>query len=131
MDIKNILSLKSDRDNLKDCVSRFENFIIDHQDCDKHGLGFNLDDRFNAARSHSVSFDSWKGYYGNSSCSSYLRDIYNTDKFWKYFDEYLNDHKEEILNYISYKFNDEIIKNVDVIKGEIDDLNNIIKELDN
>lgn len=39
--------------------------------CDKKGFGFNRDDRFSAFKL-SISFDSWHGYYGGSSCSRIL-----------------------------------------------------------
>lgn len=37
--------------------------------CDKKGIGFCRDSRFSAFQLH-VSFDAWKGYYGNNGCSN-------------------------------------------------------------
>ena len=131
MDIIDILSLKRDRDTLKDCVKRFREYLSKEPTCDKHDLGFNRDNRFRALKTHNVSLDSWKGFYGDSSSCTYLSNICNEDKFWRYFDNYLNEHKEEILNYISNKFNDAIKTNINVIEEKVKNLNKLIEEVNN
>lgn len=64
--------------------------------CDKNGIGFNRDNRF-AAFKLTVSFDSWRGYYGDSGCSTVIcfRDeVAVKDAFVNY----LNNHWQEIFN---------------------------------
>ena len=68
---------------------------IKNSNCDKRGIGFNLDDRFSTA-SIKISIDSWHGYYGNSSCSHILS-ISNTEIFKRAFLEELNCRFNEIM----------------------------------
>ena len=39
---------------------------------DKKGFGFNSDSRFPSFTIEKLRFDTWLGYYGNSSCSTWL-----------------------------------------------------------
>lgn len=63
---------------------------------DKVGFGFNLDSRFSAGEVR-VSFDSWKGTYGNSGCSTIFQFI---PLFEELLVNYLNSHKNEIIKWM-------------------------------
>ena len=78
-----------------------------NSDIDKYGFGFVKDDRFSAVGRHTVTFDSWEGFFGSSNCSSLLS-ISNRDLFWQAFDKYLNQHQEEIFQYIATEFKKEL-----------------------
>lgn len=57
-------SAKAIRESLANHIEK-----IRHPQCDKHGLGFNLDERFQSSKI-TLTLDSWLGYYGNSGCST-------------------------------------------------------------
>lgn len=62
--------------------------------CDKKGYGFGRDRRFSAFRIE-TSFDSWRGYFGNSSCSSILH--VDGALVGKYAEAALNMHQRELF----------------------------------
>lgn len=92
---------------------------------DKFGRGFNKDDRFNACPTHTIRYNSWKGIYGNSGSSSILS-IGNDTLFWRCFDQYLNQHQDEILNAVADLMQIELQKNIDVLKDERQRISNTI-----
>lgn len=74
MDIKTlerIKALRHEAGNFEGFHDRYEQKYASDGSCDKKGYGFCRDDRF-AAFKATVTFDSWAGYYGNSSCSRIL-----------------------------------------------------------
>lgn len=73
----------------------YNNYIINinKPTCDKHGFGFNIDDRFSGGRK-TISVDSWTGWYGNSSCSTAIR---VDTVFFDYFVRWLNLNKHKIM----------------------------------
>jgi len=80
--------------------------------CDKKGMGFNLDDRF-AAFSCKISFDSWRGYFGNSGCSNVIS-FQESKEVSKSFVRYLKAHEQEIMHWMA----DDILRTADEIKKE-------------
>ena len=129
MDLKEIKKLNRDAKTLDTFFKRY-NEKISEPTCDKYEAKFNGDDRWCFAGKHAISFNTRYGYYGNSSCSTF--DTISNDKlFWKFFDEFVNDKKEEIFKYISDKFKKEIKKNTQVIEEEITELNNFLTEIKN
>jgi len=97
--------------------------------CDKNAYGFNLDNRF-SSMSLTVSFDSWRGYYGNSGCSTAIH-LGDPEIAKLAFVKYLNAHKDEILLWMS----EAIKKRAETYRSdaekELDDLNKLLKENDN
>ena len=90
---------------------------------DKYHAAFNCDGRWKMCGEHKVFYDSNYGYYGNSSCYSQIELPQSTwPIFWKYFDEYLNENKDTILNAVCAKMRDALCKETDVIQDEIDKL---------
>jgi len=67
----------------------------DKKHYDKVGWGFNQDDRFNAHKPFSISFDSHMGVYGDSSCSRQCS--LDNDIFMRHFLKYLNSHRKQIM----------------------------------
>ena len=80
--------------------------------CDKFDYGFNLDDRFKACQGKAITFDSWAGYYGSSSCSTVVN--LSSEIFNKHLLRYLNNNKHTIMLSIA----DSIEKDASSLKGE-------------
>ena len=95
------------------------------QNIDKVKVRFNEDDHYDAAGTHKVSFDTCIGHYGSSSCSGQLR-IRDSKRFWKYFDDFINQHKITILKFIQKKLEDEAAKNISEIKNQIKELQSLV-----
>ena len=129
MNIEDIKRAKSDVEDIRKFVATYDEFLKTHSDCDKHARGFQVDDRFTACKKHNVWYSSYRGYYGNSSSSSWLS-ILNSDVFWQCFDQYLNLHQDEILLGVAELIETVIKKNVNVIKEQRDSLNSLIEELE-
>lgn len=66
--IKSLLSMS---EALSGFWDRYWKAVSDPK-CDKHEAGFNKDSRFSGF-TVSLSFDSLTGYYGSSSCSTFMR----------------------------------------------------------
>lgn len=107
-----------------------EKYLKENPQIDKHGYGFNIDGRFDAAGKHTVSYDSWLGKYGNSGSSTWL-DISSKELFWKCFDAFLNRHQDTILAGVADLMAAEVKKNVDELQKKIDELNKTIEEIEN
>lgn len=72
-----IKSLRSTAAALAGFHASYEANYAPNQNCDKKGFGFNCDHRFSSFKL-SLSFDSWHGYYGSSSCGRILSVDANT-----------------------------------------------------
>lgn len=79
--------------------------LTSDKNCDKKGIGFNRDGRF-ASLKLDLSFDSWKGYFGNSSCSRVIH-FSDADLVRKAFVAYLNRHYAEIFAEMADSLEDE------------------------
>ena len=90
--LEKIRSLKKSASDQKGFNARYAEITSDPK-CDKHGFGFNRDNRFCNFKA-TVSFDSWKGYYGNSGCSTVPMNLFEASK---YFVAALNQHQELIF----------------------------------
>lgn len=66
-----IMKLKVNAEALQGFHENFKEKYSNDSNCDKKGFGFGKDSRFSAFKI-STSFDSWHGYYGNSSAYSSL-----------------------------------------------------------
>lgn len=62
--------------------------------CDKKGYGFGRDDRFRAFNIR-TGFDSWKGYYGSSSCGRIL--TVDSEIAEKFFIKAIDLHQRELF----------------------------------
>lgn len=101
----------------------------ERQSIDKYGRGFNTNFyNYLAAQEHKVTYSSWKGYFGDSSCSTILK-IGCNELFWECFDKYLNEHQDEVLNGIADMMEKELQSSIDVIVQERDLLNKMIEEV--
>lgn len=100
-------------------------------DIDKYGTGFNVDGRRKMCGTHTIYYDTHYGYYGNSNAYIQIELPSSTHEiFWKCFDEYLNEHQDEILNGVCKKMQLRLSKETDTIKKEIDNLTTIMNDLD-
>jgi hypothetical protein len=69
--LETIRHLRADAASLDSFHQTFADQYEADRQCDKKGYGFGTDNRFAAFRIN-TSFDSWRGYYGNSGCSAVL-----------------------------------------------------------
>ena len=98
---------------------------------DKYGTGFNVDGRRKMSGSHTVYYDTHYGYYGNSSTFPQIELPSSTHElFWKCFDDYLNEHQDEILNAVCQKMQFRLSKETDTIQEEISNLTTLLNDLD-
>ena len=94
--LERVKTLRSQANSLRGYFDRFDAYLKEKPSCDKHGAQFNGDSRFSNFKV-SASFDSWKGYYGNSSCSTAGPGIEQKDA-QLYFTEALNIHKAALFD---------------------------------
>ena len=100
--------------SIKNGVKRYREVIKDSR-CDKHKMGFNMDDRFSSAKIN-ISVDSYTGYYGNSGCTTFL-DIHDEDLFKKHFVHELNSRFDDIMNSVA----DRIIREAENYQKEAEE----------
>lgn len=93
--IDRIKALKTEANSFSKFHAHYAEKYASDKNCDKKGYGFNQDDRF-AAFKVAVSFDSWSGYYGNSSCGSILS-VSNKEIVQKAFIDALNQNQQLIF----------------------------------
>jgi hypothetical protein len=92
--IDKIKRLRSEAANLSGFHQMFADALEADKRCDKKGYGFGLDNRFTAFKVN-THFSSYKGYYGNSSCSNAL--TVDSDLVAPYIVRALNVHQEKIF----------------------------------
>lgn len=86
--------------------------------CDKHCLGFNVDDRFSSAKVM-VRVESKRGYYGDSGVSKSLPDL--DDKiFAKHFLKVLNSKFDELMDLTGKSIHKEASDFVDEARKELE-----------
>lgn len=130
MNAQEILSLIKESKNIESAYPRWKD-TIKSPDCDKYHFEFNIDDRFESCGKHTMFLSTKIGWFGNSgSTRSFDIDKSHRDKFWKYFDDYCNNHIQEIMEYIANKFMKNAIDNLDILKNEAISLNEIIETLE-
>lgn len=94
---------------------------------DKYGAGFNLDGRFSAFKV-AVSFDSWNGYYGNSSCSCVGPQIDHEDAK-KYLVAALNVHKRVIFQTMAELMEKDAESMIEPAKKELEQFTEMMNAL--
>lgn len=99
-------------------------------DIDKYGTGFNVDGRRKMSGSHTIYYDTHYGYYGNSNAYSQIELPQSThDVFWKCFDEYLNEHQDQILDAVCQKMQLRLSKEIATVQEEINRLTTLMNDL--
>lgn len=93
--LETIKALRSEADAFASFHADYSEKYASDNRCDKKGYGFGKDNRFSAF-SIKTSFDSWHGYYGNSSCSS-IMSVYHKDLVEPFVIQALNLHQKEIF----------------------------------
>ena len=106
-----------------------DQYLKEHTDADKHGFGFNLNNRFNSTSAHTITYDSWLGYYGISSSSTWLH-FNDSVRFWKYFDAWINQHQKEVLGGMADLFEKEAKAKTEGLRKERDSLSEMIAQLE-
>jgi hypothetical protein len=98
---------------------------------DKYGTGFNVDGRRKMSGSHTIYYDTHYGYFGNSCAYPQIELPPSThDIFWKCFDEYLNEHQDQILNSVCQKMQLRLSKETATVQEEINRLTTLMNDLD-
>lgn len=108
---KNMLS---DAKTLRTVKSDMKATCHEKPSIDKYGIGFNLDNRF-AMFSATISFDSWVGYYGSSSCSTFAH-ANNREEVVQSFHAYVAQHEDEILSWMA----DHLIQKAEKLQADVD-----------
>lgn len=125
--LKKIRSLRSDAAAIGGFHARYDAKYRSDSSCDKKGFGFSRDARF-AAFSTNVSFDSWAGYYGNSSCHSILS-VSDADAVKKAFISALNANQKLIFASMQKIMLDEAASLSDKATQEISALQAMLDEV--
>lgn len=118
-------------ERLRDLKEQVESFWPEYDDlsenpkCDKLGAAFDADSRFTSFKVE-VSFDSWKGYYGSSSCSSIGR--FDSETIRNYFVRALNIKKREIFEEMARMIGDDLASQIQVVEKHISKLQNFVDE---
>lgn len=95
--------------------------------CDKYGIGFNKHPDFSCYEIE-LRFDSWKGYYGNSSCSCFIN-LGDEELVTRYLLEYLNLHYQDIFTGVANLMEKEMIvkreEEISRLEKELEELKSI------
>ena len=126
--IDRIKALKANANSFANFHAHYSEKYAPDSHCDKKGYGFNKDDRFTAFKM-TVSFDSWAGYYGNSSCGSILG-VSDQDIVKKAFIEALNVNQKLIFATMAKLMTAEAESLTAKAKDEIAALQALIAEFD-
>jgi hypothetical protein len=125
-EFEKIKSMLKDADTLKRSNEIYSEKIHD-KSCDKHGFEFSTYDKF-VSINLSVNLNSWRGYYGNSGCST-IFSFQNGNEVKEAFEKYLNIHRTEILKWMGEYIYNKVIKEKEKAEKELqeglDFLNNI------
>ncbi|MCX5581452.1 hypothetical protein [Kaistia terrae] len=93
--IDRIKALRREAANFEGFHALYATKYAPDSNCDKKGFGFGRDDRYSAFKI-GVSFDSWSGYYGNSSCGR-IMNVQHQDVVAPYLTKALNEHQKTIF----------------------------------
>lgn len=130
MEVKNVLNMANEANNIKNAYAKWKE-ITKKPDCDKYHFEFNRDDRFLCCGKHIMFLSNNVGYFGSNGChESFKLDSAYKEKFWKCFDAYCNEHIEDILRWIARGFEQEASDNLGELKKEIENLNEVVKKLE-
>lgn len=112
-----------------------ENFNKEYEEtkkkpgCDKYGFGFGEDNRFSSFQLKNLNFASWKGYFGNSSCSTILH-IRDPDTVAKYITKAINLHQQEIFKTAARLMKEQAACSRETAEKEIQSMLDELKNLD-
>lgn len=93
--------------------------------CDKKGYGFSQDDRFRAFNIR-TGFDSWRGYYGNSSCGRIL--LVDSEIAEKFFIKAIDLHQRELFALASRLMREEAAQLTDAAAAELEAMQAMLEE---
>lgn len=116
--IEKISALRSAAHTLQTLVATYNKYRSEPS-CDKHDLKFGGDDRFNifAVKIH---LSGYRGYFGSSGCSSFA-DV-NNELAQKFLTQYLNKHRDEVLQEMGEWAHKEAATLVEEGQAELDGL---------
>lgn len=125
--VDEIQKLLRNADAISNALKNWDEKYTQDSSCDKKGFQFNEDSRFSACDALSLYVSSWKGYYGNSGCSTILsvdKDVFNTHLL-----KVLRGRFREILEATGNSIRDEARKHKDEAKKELAEKLNSIETL--
>jgi hypothetical protein len=97
--------------------------------CDKHGIGFGVDNRF-AVFSANIAFSAYTGYYGSSACSTRSNGI-DSNIASEALHRAISKHEDLILETMAELISEDAEKMVNDARAEIDEATNFLMSLDN
>lgn len=133
MEIKKILSLKETADYLRNLYGKWKN------KCRENG-GQTSELKFNGSPRYAKGFGEHIMYVSSfvtlKKCDYFLEfidDFPKEDrrKFWEYFDEYCNEHIEDIFQYIGNKFQEEAGEHITELKEEEKKIREFLNKMEN
>jgi len=125
--VKKIKELFKLSKHLKNFINNY-NRVTSEKSCDKHNFEFRkLDSNFQVFCAE-ISLMAYTGYYGSSSCSTFL-DLNSVD-CEKYLIKYLNDNKQELLNAMAEMAESDALKMKNDARLELDSAYTLLNELD-
>jgi hypothetical protein len=127
VDISTIKSWLSDAEKIKNVKSKFAKSISD-SNVDKYKMGFNADGRFKSF-SANVYFGGYTGSHGNSSVYNYMS-LKSPDIASEALVEYIKDHEDEVLAYISEFYTKRAVEAKDEAKSKLLSDLDLIKRLE-
>jgi len=97
--------------------------------CDKHGIGFGVDNRFSVF-SANIAFSAYTGYYGSSGCSTQSNGI-DSDIASKALYRAISKHEDLIIETMAELIAEDAEKMVNDAKAEINEATNFLMSIEN
>lgn len=123
--IDTIKALRSEAKSFETFHQTYAEKYAPDSKCDKKGFGFGNDERFSAF-TIKTSFDSWAGYYGNSSCHR-IMSVYHQDMVRPFIIKALNVHQEEIFATVARLMREEAASLTDKAEAELRSLQTMLE----
>jgi hypothetical protein len=119
-----IRALRTEANNLDGFDKSWERIKSD-SNIDKKGFGFNADNRFSSFKA-TVSFDSWQGAYGSSSCGTMFH--CNAEVAREFLVKALDAHRESIFETMAALMRKESKTLLEKAHAEIETMKSMLRD---
>lgn len=126
--LEKIRSLKTASEALSTFWNRYEE-ATKEPTCDKHNAAFCHDDRFKLFDIKNIFFSAYKGYYGNSGCSTFPCRIPNDADIRKHFIRAINELAPEIFEAMAESMRQEAKKLLSDAEHELARMNDLLEDV--
>ena len=126
--LQKVKKLNADSKSLYGSVPGFNKYVNENSRIDKYGIGFNVDSRFSAFEA-TITFDTYTGVYGDSSCGRYIslndsESVANALVLW------LNRNKCLVIDGVAQILADEAKSLIDQAREELQKNLDLLQEVD-